>query len=287
MTAEEEALFERTFGRAFRFWKRWDEALWRFEELRAVARVLQERPRLLRGPILDVGCGDGEVFGCLFGRRSDAYGVEPSLTFEGDAQRAAASGLYREVRREDARELSFESGSFALVFANSVVEHVAPVEPLLAEAHRVLSPGGTLLFTTPDPRLYSRDAYYWRGRLARLGCDVVGRALARRECAVYEHLTLLSFAEWSTRLAAAGFEAVERIGYVPRETALVLTRFGALTRLGPLSWTSRWLSPEERRLARAAGSEITWVRECRSLFGSPPPLRDEGYGQLILARRPP
>ncbi len=286
MTSEEERLFAQTFGRAFRFWKRWDEAIWRFEELRAVAQTLREHPYLGRGPILDVGCGDGDVFGCLFGPRSDAYGVDPSVTFDTDAQRAAASGWYREVRREDARNLSFDNGVFALVFANSVVEHVAPIEPLLAEAHRVLGPGGTLMFTTPDPALYSRDAYYWRHRLSRIGCDFIGRGLARRECAVYKHVTVLPFAEWRSHLEAAGFETIERIGYLPREMARVLTRFGALTRLGPLAWTSRWLSPEERRLSRAAATEGAWVQECHRLFGASSPPHDDGCGQLILARKP-
>jgi len=59
-----------------------------------------------------------------------------------------------EVRNEDAQNLSFADCSFDLVTSNQVFEHVPDVVKSFAECHRVLKPGGSLLFTVP---LYEAD----------------------------------------------------------------------------------------------------------------------------------
>jgi SAM-dependent methyltransferase len=49
----------------------------------------------------------------------------------------------------DRGALPFKSGSFALVGAFDVIEHVADLVVLMEEVHRVLRPGGVLRLTTP------------------------------------------------------------------------------------------------------------------------------------------
>lgn len=52
--------------------------------------------------------------------------------------------------RGDIQRLPFADGSFGLVSANVVIEHVEHPDALLAEIHRILKPGGTFLFHTPN-----------------------------------------------------------------------------------------------------------------------------------------
>lgn len=64
----------------------------------------------------------------------------------------AAGGKYPEAEavRADARALPFEAGRFDLVLSNSTLDHFpsyADVDRGLAEIHRVLQPGGTLILT--------------------------------------------------------------------------------------------------------------------------------------------
>lgn len=53
------------------------------------------------------------------------------------------------IRHEDALHLSFPDGGFDLVVSNDVYEHVPDIQLALAEACRVLRPGGTLIATLP------------------------------------------------------------------------------------------------------------------------------------------
>jgi ubiquinone/menaquinone biosynthesis C-methylase UbiE len=65
------------------------------------------------------------------------------------AELAATSrrlGLEVETRAIDAERLPFEDRSFDLVFGHAVLHHLPDLQAGLAEMHRVLKPGGTLVF---------------------------------------------------------------------------------------------------------------------------------------------
>jgi len=62
----------------------------------------------------------------------------------------AEPGSYRRgVRCEDVQRLSYPDASFDLVTHTEVLEHVPDDARAFAELHRVLRPGGTMLFTVP------------------------------------------------------------------------------------------------------------------------------------------
>jgi SAM-dependent methyltransferase len=279
-------LFTHVFSRAYRVGRRWDEGLWRYHELAAVSRLLVERPQLLQGPILDLGCGDGEVFGWIFGHRADASGVDPGTTRNDDIVRARLAGCYSDVRQEDGSRMSFADDHFRLVFSNSVVEHIRPVEPVLREVQRVLQPGGRFLFTTPAPRLYSRDTYQWRRVLGPIGLDWLGRRIARRENDAYHHVSILDFQTWRTKLEAVGFVQVEQQTYLPVAVARVLTGFSGAIRQ-PLLRRHAWrLSREARALsAPAVITELQWIESSREILAPLlQPVPDSNQcGQLLLA----
>jgi SAM-dependent methyltransferase len=121
----------------------WYRGRWAVVEALLTKADLPPRPR-----ILDAGCGTG---GNLrkFERIGIASGVEPSAEAVGFCRER---GLER-VQQAGLESLPFEDGSFDLVAATDVVEHVAAEEQALRELWRVTVPGGAMLLTVP--------AYMW------------------------------------------------------------------------------------------------------------------------------
>jgi SAM-dependent methyltransferase len=118
--------------------------------------VLEFARRFAKTAILDFGCGGGKVV--LAARNAGLNMVGADVFYSGSNARteAQASGLLGSAIFE-IREgrLPFADSSFGLVVNNQVMEHVADLDATLAEIHRVLAPGGTLLSIFP-----SRDV--WR-----------------------------------------------------------------------------------------------------------------------------
>ena len=101
--------------------------------------VTDRRPR-----ILDVGCGTGANL-LMLSQYGEAEGVdvsEDALAF------CRARGLDR-VRLGAAEELPYEDGTFDLVTALDVVEHMDNDLAGLKEMRRVLRPGGRVLLFVP------------------------------------------------------------------------------------------------------------------------------------------
>jgi SAM-dependent methyltransferase len=61
----------------------------------------------------------------------------------------ASGSMHAGIRCEDVQDLSYADESFDLVTHTEVLEHVPDDARAFAELHRVLRPGGTLLFTVP------------------------------------------------------------------------------------------------------------------------------------------
>lgn len=122
---------------------------WWYRGRWAVVEALLSRMKLPSDPeILDAGCGTG---GNLqkFGELGVASGVEPSSEAVGFCRER---GLPR-VHQAGLESLPFEDGSFDLVAATDVIEHVAAEQEALRELRRVAAPDGVLLLTVP--------AYMW------------------------------------------------------------------------------------------------------------------------------
>lgn len=88
----------------------------------------------LRGPMLDVGCGQGRLASLLAG------GV-PWVGVDSSPVQLAANP-YRPVVRADMRALPFRDGAFAEVAHLWCLYHLADPVVAIAEAARVLAPGG-------------------------------------------------------------------------------------------------------------------------------------------------
>jgi SAM-dependent methyltransferase len=120
---------------------------WHVGRRRIIATLVEEiceeikdrRPR-----ILDVGCGTGANL-LMLSKYGDAEGVDISE----DALAFCRERGLKKVKHGAAEELPFEDGSFDLVTALDVVEHIDDDVASLQEMRRVLRPDGRVLLFVP------------------------------------------------------------------------------------------------------------------------------------------
>ncbi len=159
--------------------------------------------------VLEIGCGTAAAaVGCAaLGASVDATDV--SLRWLVLARRrleeSGAAGTVR-LAACAAEHLPFPDGSFDLVVATDVIEHVESPRAVVAEAARVLRPGGLLFLATPnrftlglEPHVRLPAVGYLPRPLARRYVELVGRTS-------YDHVRLLSAWELRRLLAEHGLE---------------------------------------------------------------------------------
>jgi ubiquinone/menaquinone biosynthesis C-methylase UbiE len=104
--------------------------------------------------LLDVGCGPGTITTDLAGRVApgDTIGVDREPSVVAAAQRLLGSrpASHIEFRTGDAYALEFEDGSFDVVHAHQLLQHLSDPVAALAEMRRVLRPGGVLAVRDSD-----------------------------------------------------------------------------------------------------------------------------------------
>ena len=139
--------------------------------------------------VLDLGCGQGDLTAVIAGAGAHPLGVEVA-----DAALRRARRRHPELRFAPAPidgPLPLEDGSFDVVWASEVIEHVSDTARWLSEVRRVLVPGGRLLVTTPN---------HGRVALALYGIDRYSEPLG-------DHLHLYSAGSLRTLLRRVRFRA--------------------------------------------------------------------------------
>lgn len=106
--------------------------------------------------ILDAGCGAGYGTALLAQRAEAANGVDLSHEALHWAKREYADSKAA-FSQADCSVLPFRDGSFDLITAFEVIEHLPDWKGLLLEARRVLTDSGQLLVSTPN-RVYYQES---------------------------------------------------------------------------------------------------------------------------------
>ena len=159
--------------------------------------------------VLDVGTGTGGLLHEL-ARRPDrprmAIGVDVSAAM---LERAAPLPRGWSLETGDARRLRFGDGDFSVVTAAYLLHVVdaAAREEIIAEAHRVLRPGGRLVVVTPAwPR--RRVARLLYASLVAMGGASSGPRGAFRPLDARGDLEAASFSVTATRLVGRGYPSL-------------------------------------------------------------------------------
>ncbi len=122
-----------------------EETHWWFAGRRAVIRALLSRTATPAGlSLLDAGCGTGHNLR-EFGVPGSARGVDASPEAIAFCRQRGVEGA-TEGRIED---LPFADGSFELILATDVLEHLSDDRAAMRELRRVAAPSGRLLATVP------------------------------------------------------------------------------------------------------------------------------------------
>lgn len=113
------------------------------------------------GRVLDLGCGQGFYFPLYARLGLTATGVEPDPAPRLEAVRKAKALGFCMVDAP-AERLPFADASFDALVMSEVLEHLRDPAIALAEAARVLAPGGVLLITVPHADYpFSWDPVNW------------------------------------------------------------------------------------------------------------------------------
>src|SRR5215831_11195516 len=111
---------------------------YRMYRAEVLARVAGVRGR----DILEVGCGEGMMF--------DGSGTTPVQMDVSMTRVARASGKCRFLLCADGYRLPFANDAFEIVLLVAVLEHTREPWRILAEARRVLKPGGRAIMVVPN-----------------------------------------------------------------------------------------------------------------------------------------
>ena len=163
--------------------------------------------------VIDLGCGSGRAL--LWNRDwgADAVGVDIAPFFSEDACREV------DLLLGDLRRLPFGDGVFNRAYSLDVLEHLSPaaLREMLAEANRILEPGGTLfVYTHVRKNAPVAAGLRWVNRAAR-ALERIGLIDTRQErLRKSDHLNPLSdIPDLERVVREAGFRIARITYYTP------------------------------------------------------------------------
>lgn len=202
------------------------------------ARAASSSPEAA-GPIADLGCGVGLMTGPLAGRGIRVVGLDFNRTACEAAARAGLVGV-----RGDALRLPFREGAFALSMSVEVIQQHDPdaAAALVAEAARIVRPGGKMVIVWPNRRA-------WVRRAAGFGAALLDRLRGRRETAVFPYSpeAILAVA------GRAGLRPEHRFSFFPPLALRFAAVHGPLVRVLGTNFAAVFSKPPAGAPGRAAG----------------------------------
>src|SRR5581483_6236585 len=159
--------------------------------------------------VLEVGCGTAALAAAFAARGADVVASDVSLRWLALAQKrlSESAGGHVELVACAAEALPFPDEIFDVVAASDVIEHVEDPRRFLADAARVLRPGGVLFLATPNRYSLGLEPHVrlWGvGYLPRRLAEPYVQALRKTS---YSHVRLLSAAALARLLRDHGLDA--------------------------------------------------------------------------------
>jgi len=206
-------------------------------------RILKEQE--FERPVLDIGCGEGVFTNILFSSKID-LGIDPNPK---ELKRAHDLGGYKELIECFGDKIPKPDGAYRTIFSNSVIEHIVDIKPVLAEAYRLLAPGGRLYLTVPSNRF---DEYTFISQiLLFFGLKNWQKRFSFFFNRFWAHYHYYDPEQWSKLVSEPGFEVVELRGYCPKRVCMMndfLVPFSILEYLTK-KFFNRWtLVPSLRKI---------------------------------------
>ena len=149
---------------------------------------LLKNPNGNKPRILDIGCATGRLLYHLKDRGWNTIGVEIS-----SAEAEYAKNKNLDVRNLPLEENNFPEGSFNVILASHLLEHLNDPASLIREAFRILGGGGSFFITTPNIKSFQAQLFGSRWRSA-----------------IFDHLYLFSKKTLRKMLEQNGF-SIEKI----------------------------------------------------------------------------
>jgi SAM-dependent methyltransferase len=167
----------------------------------ALSAYCARAARTLTG--VDLGCGDGTHLVWLHSYVTDLHASDYNII---RLPRARALGVAHSVFMADVTNYPVQDDVFDVILFNHVLEHIPNDVAALAEAYRILKPGGLLMLGVPNEGVWFWQlAYRLQPRMLRLS----------------DHVQFYTAKALAAKCRAAGFivQAVKHIGYgVPHWT---------------------------------------------------------------------
>ncbi|OGG08694.1 hypothetical protein A2154_01745 [Candidatus Gottesmanbacteria bacterium RBG_16_43_7] len=206
--------------------------------LRAKEAYLFQQNLPFKGPVLDIGCGDGFFASVITGagdsKQKSINKIDAGLDIVGSRiEQAQKSGVYKKTVTYNGRRMPFADDTFATVISNSTLEHIADLPIILKETYRVMKRGGEFMTTV--------IAAPWAEHY--FGNKILGAWYKRWMTKKQEHVNLFTHRQWDDVFIKAGFKIICKIGHA---RALVSTwtdilHFLGIPNLISYSLTGKWV----------------------------------------------
>lgn len=157
-----------------------------------------------RGPILDVGCGDGFWWTLRIPDRGEVYGIDISAR-----EVAQAKLRINAVLSDVSREQPFPGTEFEEIIGNCSLEHVPDIDGALSNLRRAAAPNARLLMFVPTPRwaLQGKAQQWLLKRFPRVAMSVAGALNG-----FFQHWHLYDAKVWTRLLEQNGWKVRATFG---------------------------------------------------------------------------
>ncbi len=201
--------------------ERWARAYLRHAPL---SLVLREINRLVaieavaseRGPVLDVGCGDG-FWWTLRDSRGEVYGIDIS-----EVEIAQAKTRINAELTDVSREVPFPGVKFAEIIGNCSLEHVPDIDAALSNLRKAAAPNARLIMFVPTPRwAYQGRVQSWLlGHAPRIAMSVSGALNG-----FFQHWHLYDAKVWQRLLEQNGWKVKSTFGLGSKRSEFLFRAF--------------------------------------------------------------